>query len=189
MNSKNKTMGLVWIAMCTAVIAVLSQVTIPLPTNVPITLQTFAVAFAGYLLGWKSGAVSALVYMLLGAVGVPVFAGWSGGISFTTSFSGGFIYGFIPMALLCGLGAKFCSDKLTGKAAAIGLGVCGLAACHLLGVIQFAVVAKCSPIQAFLTASAPYLIKDVISVAAAYIISVEVISRLAKTGCYAYKKA
>ena len=75
----------------TAIIAVLSQITIPLPTHVPVTLQTFAVALAGYFLGWKGGAVSALVYGLLGAIGVPVFAGWSGGFSVIVGYTGGFI--------------------------------------------------------------------------------------------------
>lgn len=189
MNSKNKTMQLVAVAMCTAVIAVLSQITIPTPFNVPVTLQTFAVAFVGYLLGWKGGAISALVYMLLGAVGVPVFAGWSGGLSFVSSPSGGFIYGFIPMALLCGLGSKFCSDKISGKVLAVILGAAGLASCHLLGVIQFSFVAHMSLAKSFLTVSVPFIVKDLVSIAAAYILSVEVISRLAKTGCYAYKKA
>lgn len=80
-NAKNKTKQIVGIGVMTAIIAVLSQITIPLPTHVPVTLQTFAVALAGYFLGWKGGAVSALVYGLLGAIGVPVFAGWSGGFS------------------------------------------------------------------------------------------------------------
>ena len=61
-NAKNKTKQIVGIGVMTAIIAVLSQITIPLPTHVPVTLQTFAVALAGYFLGWKGGAVSALVY-------------------------------------------------------------------------------------------------------------------------------
>ena len=56
-NAKNKTKQIVGIGVMTAIIAVLSQITIPLPTHVPVTLQTFAVALAGYFLGWKGGAV------------------------------------------------------------------------------------------------------------------------------------
>ena len=143
-NAKNKTKQIVGIGVMTAIIAVLSQITIPLPTHVPVTLQTFAVALAGYFLGWKGGAVSALVYGLLGAIGVPVFAGWSGGFSVIVGYTGGFIYGFIVMALLCGLGAKFCSDKISGKVIAIVLGIAGLACDHLLGAIQYAIVANIS---------------------------------------------
>ena len=189
MNSKNKVFQLVAIALCTAIIAVLSQIAIPLPTKVPVTLQTFAVAFAGYLLGWKGGTISVVVYCLLGAVGVPVFAGWSGGISSFVGFSGGFIYGFIPMALLCGLGAKFCSDKISHKALAVIFGVLGLAVCHLCGAAQYAILSHISLGKSILLVSVPYLVKDVISVVCAYLLSVEVVSRLTKTGCYAYKRA
>lgn len=188
-NAKNKTKQIVGIGVMTAIIAVLSQITIPLPTHVPVTLQTFAVALAGYFLGWKGGAVSALVYGLLGAIGVPVFAGWSGGFSVIVGYTGGFIYGFIVMALLCGLGAKFCSDKISGKVIAIVLGIAGLACDHLLGAIQYAIVANISIGKSVLLVSVPYLVKDVISVVAAYLISIELVSRLAKTGCYAYKRA
>ncbi len=133
--------------------------------------------------------MSALVYGLLGAIGVPVFAGWSGGFSVIVGYTGGFIYGFIVMALLCGLGAKFCSDKISGKVIAIVLGIAGLACDHLLGAIQYAIVANISIGKSILLVSVPYLVKDVISVVAAYLISIELVSRLAKTGCYAYKRA
>lgn len=91
--------------MFAAVLAVMSQIAIPMPSGVPMTLQTFAVALAGAVLGWKLGALSALVYLLLGAAGVPVFSGMSGGLGVLLGKTGGFIFGFIFMALLCGLGA------------------------------------------------------------------------------------
>lgn len=188
-NAKNKTKMIVGVGVMAAIIAVLSQITIPLPTHVPVTLQTFAVALAGYFLGWQGGAAAALVYALLGAVGVPVFAGWSGGFGVITGYTGGFIYGFIVMAFLCGLGAKFCSNKISGKVIAIALGIAGLACDHLLGAIQYAVIANISLGKSILLVSVPYLVKDVISVVAAYLISIEIVSRLAKTGCYAYKRA
>lgn len=188
-NVKNTTKQIVGIGLMTAIIAVLSQITVPLPTHVPVTLQTFAVALAGYFLGWKGGAVSALVYALLGAVGVPVFAGWSGGFSAIIGYTGGFIYGFIVMALLCGLGAKFCSNKISGKVIAVALGLAGLACDHLLGAMQYAIVAHISFGKSLMLVSVPFLVKDIISVVAAYLISIELVSRLAKTGCYAYKRA
>ncbi|WP_295210263.1 biotin transporter BioY [Ruminococcus sp.] len=188
-NAKNKTKMIVGVGVMAAIIAVLSQITIPLPTHVPVTLQTFAVALAGYFLGWQGGAAAALVYALLGAVGVPVFAGWSGGFGVITGYTGGFIYGFIVMAFLCGLGAKFCSNKISGKVIAIALGIAGLACDHLLGAIQYAAIADISLGKSILLVSVPYLVKDIISVVAAYLISIEIVSRLAKTGCYAYKRA
>lgn len=92
--------------MMTAVLAVLSIVTIPLPTGVPVTLQTFAMAFCGYVLGWKLGGASSALYLILGAIGVPVYAGMSGGFGALLGPAGGFIFGFIPMAMLCGAGIK-----------------------------------------------------------------------------------
>ena len=141
------------------------------------------------MLSFVPASFEIMVYGLLGAIGVPVFAGWSGGFSVIVGYTGGFIYGFIVMALLCGLGAKFCSDKISGKVIAIVLGIAGLACDHLLGAIQYAIVANISIGKSILLVSVPYLVKDVISVVAAYLISIELVSRLAKTGCYAYKRA
>jgi len=188
-KKKNATEKIVLTGLMAAIIAVLSQLAIPLPTHVPVTLQTFAIALAGYFLGVKGGTAAAAVYVLLGAVGVPVFANWSGGFSVIAGYTGGFIYGFIIMAFLCGLGAKLCSKKLSGKAAAIALGIAGLACDHLLGAVQYAVIADISLGKSLLIVSVPYIVKDVISVVCAYLISIEVVSRLAKLGCYSYKKA
>ncbi len=90
--------------MFTAVLSVLSILTIPMPTGVPVTLQTFAMALCGYVLGWKKGTSSTLIYILLGTVGVPVFAGMTGGPSWLAGYSGGFIWGFIFLTMLCGVG-------------------------------------------------------------------------------------
>ena len=73
-DSKFRTIDLVFIAVCAALMAVCSWISIP--TTVPFTLQTFAVFFAVYFLGGKKGTISVLIYILLGAVGVPVFAGF-----------------------------------------------------------------------------------------------------------------
>ena len=87
-----------------AVMAVLSQISIPLPTGVPVTLQTFAVALCGYVLGVGMGGSALAVYLALGAVGLPVFAGFSGGVGSFLGVTGGFLWGFFLMSLLCGLG-------------------------------------------------------------------------------------
>ena len=154
---------IVFTGVFAALLAVLSQLSIPMPTGIPVTLQTFTVALCGYVLGWKRGTLATAVYIALGAVGLPVFAGFSGGIGSLVGLTGGYIWGFLPMAALCGVGLK-----LNRRVLAIALGLAGLAACHLLGSIQFAVVSGTGPLKAFLVASAPYLVKDVISVAAAY---------------------
>ena len=94
------------ISIFTAVIAVCAQVVIPMPYGVPMTLQTFAVPLAGVILGTKNGALSALIYVLLGITGLPVFAGFTGGIGIVFGRTGGFILSFPLMALTAGIGAK-----------------------------------------------------------------------------------
>ncbi len=168
-NAKLSTKTIAQIGMFTAVIAVLSQISFPLPSGVPVTLQTFAVALAGYVLGAKYGAYSTAIYIALGAVGAPVFAGFSGGPGFITSLSGGFIWGFLFLAFFCGLGITKSS-----KVIANAFGIVGLIICHVLGVLQFSLVAKTNLIAAFTAVSVPYLIKDVLSLIIAYGIALQI---------------
>lgn len=160
---KNKLQKMVVTGVMAALLIVLSQISIPLPTGIPVTLQTLAVALCGYVLGPVLGTLSVGVYLALGAVGLPVFAGFSGGLGSFVGMTGGYLWAFLPMAFLCGLGAR-----RGGKAWALLLGALGLAVCHLCGAFQFAAVMSLSPWQAFLTASAPYLIKDALSLVLAY---------------------
>lgn len=172
---KSKIQKLVLTGVFAALLAVLSQVSIPMPSGVPVTLQTFAVALCAYVLGWKLGTLAVAVYLALGAVGLPVFAGFSGGFGTFLHVTGGFLWGFLLMALLCGLGAQ------TGKSVlALLLGALGLAVCHFCGVLQYAVVASAPFLESFLLVSAPYLLKDVISLALAYLAARAVLFSLKK---------
>lgn len=162
-----KIQAIVLTGMMTAVLCVLSIIQIPMPTGVPITLQTFAVALCGYVLGAKKGAVAAALYLLMGLIGIPVYSGFAAGPGILFGMTGGFIFGFILMALICGLEAG-------NKVLKIVLGVSGLACCHLCGVIQFSIVTGTGVFKSFLLVSVPYLIKDLLSVAGAYLISIPV---------------
>lgn len=168
------TKELVLGAVFTAVLIVLSQLSIPLPSGVPITLQTFAVALCGYVLGWKLGLCSVGVYVLLGLAGVPVFSNFSGGAGVLFGMTGGFIFGFLAMAALCGVSVRF-----QNPAICIMLGLAGLLTCHLAGAVQFSLVTQNTVLQSFLIASVPYLIKDVLSVAGAYLVALAVRKGLA----------
>ncbi len=97
---------IIYIAVFTAIIAVLAQISIPMPGGVPMTMQTFAVPLAGIVLGAKRGTISTLIYVLLGFIGVPVFAGFSGGAGIVLGVTGGFIVSFPLMAFLAGLGMR-----------------------------------------------------------------------------------
>ncbi len=159
--------------MFAAVIAILAQISIPLPSGVPITLQTFAVALTGAVLGAKLGTLATLIYILLGAVGVPVFAGLKGGLGVIVGKTGGFIWGFLFLALLCGIGAS-----MKQKAAGWMPGILGLAVCHVLGVAQFAVLTGMGLWEGALLVSVPYLLKDICSVALAYVLGLQVKKQL-----------
>ena len=166
---KISTRTIVTVGMFTAVISVLSILNIPMPSGVPVTLQTFAIALGGYVLGAKRGAAAALVYLLVGAIGVPVFAGMTGGLSCLFGYTGGFLWGFIFFALLCGIGIQCHAVWLR-----VALGLAGLAVCHILGSLQFALVTGSSITEAFLLASAPYILKDILSVVGAYVVALPV---------------
>ena len=162
-----------FMGMFTAVLSVLSIFQIPTPWGVPFTLQTFAVALCGFVLGKWYGTGATALYVLIGLVAVPVFSGMKGGPAVLSGMTGGYIVGFIGMAFLCGVGIDLINKK-TGFLAAIPFGILGLAFCHLLGTIWFSVVAKSNPWEAFMLASFPYLLKDVLSVVGAYIAAVGV---------------
>ncbi len=173
---KNKLQKMVMVAVFAAVMAVLSQISIPLPTGVPVTLQTFAVALCGYVLGLGMGGTALAVYLALGAVGLPVFAGFGGGVGAFLGVTGGFLWGFFVMSLLCGLGAR-----QTRKWLALLLGLVGLLLCDVCGAIQFALVMSTSLPQAFLIACLPYLIKDIVSVVIGYFAAQAILYSLKKS--------
>lgn len=173
-NQRDSTKMLVLSGMFAAVLGVLSQLQIPMPSGVPVTLQTFAVALAGYVLGWKFGLVSTAAWILLGAVGVPVFSQFSGGVGVLAGATGGFIWGFPAMAALCGYGYAKKPVIFAGTSLA------GLAVCHLAGVLQFSIVMDMGSAQSFMLVSFPYLVKDVLSLVGAY-----AVARAVRTGLHA----
>lgn len=127
-----KTRDLTYIAILVALMAVCSWITIP--TVVPFTLQTFAVFLASALLGGRRGTVAILVYILLGAVGAPVFSGFRGGPGALFGTTGGYILGFLAQAAVLWAG-----ERLLGRSGRAFLlsGVLGLAVCYLFGSVWF----------------------------------------------------
>lgn len=174
MNKKFTTRRLALTGMFAAVAVITSLLSIPMPNGVALTLQTFGMAFIGYVLG-PAGVWAVLIWLLLGVIGMPVFAGFKGGIETLLGFTGGFIVGFPFMTGLCGLGSK------TGKTIpAVAFGIAGLLITHLFGTIHYARLASLDFWAAALIMSVPYLVKDVISVVVAYITGKAVRMRLPK---------
>lgn len=169
------------VAMFTAILSVLSIMQIPTPWGVPFTLQTFAVALCGYVLGWKYGTLSTILYILIGTIGVPVFAGMSAGPGVLFGATGGYIFGFILMTFLCGLGRNCMKKGRKGILWLIVFSALGLTVCHILGIIQLKLVTALSWPVAALKGSVPYLAKDVASVIGAYIVAIAIRKALQST--------
>ncbi len=160
-------------AFFTSFLAVLSQIYLLLPLNVPLTLQIFGVALSGYMLGAKWSVASMGVYILLGAMGVPIFSGFKGGFQVLTGPTGGFIFGFLAISLACGIAVKI--KKRTVR---ILLGAVGVAICHIWGIVQFYIVSGIGFFEAVCSASLPFIVKDCLLVAVAYRISKGVEKRI-----------
>lgn len=148
------------VALLVALLCVGSQISIPTIFLVPITIQVLLVGMVAYFLPLKMSLVTILAYIVIGAIGVPAFANFGGGIGTLFGYTGGFIFGFIPLAVLCSLGK--------GKIKIL-FGALGVVLCHLVGIIQYSLVAKLSFSTAFLTMSLPYIFKDVALVILAYL--------------------
>ena len=102
-KSRSKLYSYLLCALFAALTAIFSQIMIPLPfTPVPINLALLAVWLCGIVLGAKRGAISILVYILLGAIGVPVFHGFMGGIGVLAGPTGGYIVGYLPAVVIFG---------------------------------------------------------------------------------------
>ncbi|MBQ9117064.1 MAG: biotin transporter BioY, partial [Clostridia bacterium] len=115
--------------------------------------------------------------MALGAMGAPVFTNLSGGFHKFLSLTGGFIWGFLLLALMCGLGNTKAWSKREALFALL-CGICGVILCHLCGIIQFSALSQSDPLTAVLISSLPYLPKDILSVIAAYFTAKTVKKRL-----------
>lgn len=169
--SESKTLDLVYIALFAAITAVCSWISIP--ATVPFTLQTFGIFVAVGALGGKRGSLSVLIYLLLGAVGVPVFAGFSGGIGIILGSTGGYIIGFLFSALVMWGMEKVLGNKTWVLALSM---VLGLLVCYAFGTIWFMVVyAKNSGSIGLMTALGwcvfPFIIPDLVKIVAALGIS------------------
>lgn len=169
-KKKFKTLDLAYMGLGAALITVCSWISIPL--TVPITLQTMGVCLVASLFGAKRGTVSTIIYIVLGAIGVPVFSGFKGGIVALSGPTGGYIIGFIFTAIIVGLVA----DK-TNKIWALVLSmICGILVCYTFGTAWFAIVyAKANGAQPLMTILGwcvfPFLLPDAIKIVIASILT------------------
>ena len=167
-NQRIRTKQMVLIALMTAVTCVLGPLSIPLPFSpVPISLTNFAIFLAIFVLGMKNGTISFIIYLLLGAVGVPVFSSFRGGLQVLAGPTGGYLIGFIFLALIMGFALDHFDRKLVPTI--IGM-IIGMAVCYAFGTVWLAKLLSLSFKEGLMMGVIPYLAGDVAKIIIAAIV-------------------
>ena len=188
MNNQKFNSGIMTItaaAMSAALITVCSWISIPaLGPFVPFTLQTFAVFVIAGLFDLKTGFISIMVYLFMGAVGVPVFSGFKSGFAAITGPTGGYLVGFLFMIVTICLFKKIKIKSIVYLI--IGLSI-GLVLCYIFGTIWFyCVFAHNGDSKSFISILSicviPFIIPDILKMTAAVILVSRVYSPLKKMG-------
>jgi biotin transport system substrate-specific component len=159
----NRARHLALILIGTALISLCARVSIPIPgTPVPITGQTFGVLLSAGALGFRRGVAATLLYLLLGAFGLPVFQDGQHGLAYMSGATGGYLVGFVLASAIVGRLAELGWDrKIVG---AVGAMIIGSAAIYAIGVPWLAVVAKMDIATAISKGMLPFLLWDAVKV-------------------------
>ncbi len=172
------------VGVMTAVTCVLAPFSVPIGP-VPISLTNFAIYMSLYVLGMKEGTLSYLIYLLMGLVGIPVFSGFTSGPEKLFGPTGGYLIGFIPMAVLAGVvidrfyGAK---RKMAACAACIGGMAAGTAICYILGTAWLAYQANLGWKAAMFAGVVPFIPGDLAKIAVAALAGPKIRGRLVQAG-------
>lgn len=134
-GERGRTYDMAYIGIFAVMIAICSWISIP--AAVPFTLQTFAVFLSVVVLGGRRGTLSVVVYILMGAIGVPVFSGFNGGLGALMNTTGGYIIGFFFTALVMWAVEGLVGRKFWAQAVSM---VLGLAVCYVVGTVWFVFV-------------------------------------------------
>ena len=169
---KTSTYAMVVTALMAAVTCILAPLSVPIGP-VPISLTNFAIYLSLYLLDWKKGTLSYLIYLLLGLVGLPVFSGFTGGPSKLAGPTGGYIIGFVFTALVMWLIERLLGTKTWVLALSMLL---GLAVCYAFGTAWFLVAyaRAAGPIGLWAALGMcvfPFVVPDLVKLALAWMLS------------------
>lgn len=161
------------VALMAAVTAIAAQITVPIEP-VPFTFQVLAVILSGLLLGSRYGALAQAIYVLVGAVGVPVFAGFRGGLGIVFGDTGGYLLAYPLAAAVAGLAARAVANDQRRRAllAALLCGCAALAVIYALGATWLSVIAGLPPAAALATGVLPFVVFDLIKVVLAALVAV-----------------
>lgn len=175
-KNKFQLKDLIYISLFAALMAIGAWISVP--GVVPFTLQTFVVFATAGLLGWKRGTIAVLVYILLGAIGIPVFSGFRGGIGALTGATGGYIVGFLISVFVTGL---ICDKLGHGFIVSFVAMVIGLVLCYAFGTAWFVILytktkGAMTVAGALSACVVPFIIPDLVKILVATI----VVNRLSK---------
>ncbi|MBQ9042622.1 MAG: biotin transporter BioY [Eggerthellaceae bacterium] len=163
----SRSRSIAFIALSIAIMAVSAWITVPIGP-VPFTLQMFAVTFAILVLAPKQAIAAIAGYLVLGAIGVPVFSGMRGGIGVLMGPTGGFLWGyFIGVSLAVAVLALFRRRGIDNFAVGVLCGLIFTAVAYVCGWFQYMFVAGVGPFESFLVTVAPFVVVDIIKVVAA----------------------
>ena len=177
-NSKLSVYQMTAVSLMTALLCILGPIAIPVGA-VPISFTNFVIYLAIYLLGMKLGTLSCCIYLLAGMAGLPVFSGYSGGLAKLAGPTGGYLIGFLFMAMISGV----IIQKHPGKTgwSIFGMGI-GTLIAYLLGTIWFMFQTNCTLWYALTICVLPFLIFDAIKIVLASRIGILLRRTLQKAG-------
>ena len=161
---------IVRIAVMSALMVVCSWITVQIPViGVPFTLQTFAVFFALEFIGGRNGTISFFIFVALGALGVPVFSGFNGGIGHLFGPTGGYLIGFVFSCLI-----YWAFEKRFGYKNILHYAVLAssLFLCYICGTVWFSLYMNKGFLSSFAICVLPFIIPDVLKIALAVLLSV-----------------
>lgn len=165
---------LCFIALMAGVMCLLGPLSIPIGP-VPISVMTLLIYLSVYILGMKMGTISCVIYLMLGFVGLPVFAGYTGGAGKLLGPTGGYLVGYIFLTLLSG----FLMEKMAYRRIWCLLAtIAGTAVLYVFGTAWFVVLMDCSIGYALSMCVVPFLIGDLAKIVLAELVGQEVRRRL-----------
>lgn len=163
-----RTKQLALTGLMTAAICIAAPFSIPIPVSpVPLTLTNLVIYITVYMLGTKLGTTSCIIYLLLGAAGLPVFSAFSGGLGKLAGPTGGYLIGFVFLALIQGSLMKLRPGR---QPAAVAGMVLGTAVCYTFGTVWLGVQSGLTFSAALSVGVLPYLPGDAVKIIAAAVL-------------------
>lgn len=177
-NQKITTYQMAVTAVMAAVLCVLGPLTVPIGA-IPISLANFVICLTAWLLGPKFGTLSVAVYLCIGLIGVPVFSGYGAGLAKLAGPTGGYLVGYLLLALIGGLFI----EKSNGNPVVSGIGlVLGDAACYVLGTAWFVFQMQCELSYALSVCVYPFIALDLAKIVVSCVVGALLRKRLEQAG-------